>query len=149
MFACRGNLVLEETMPWIAIKKGTSAEQAEAVATLLTVLEAARIVAVMLAPVTPQLSSRVLKQLGVNASIQARSLWRIEAIVYRHIDVPGRVAGALLMLSVGAPHRIALPCACTEIYVQQRPELVNHVCLSPARALHRIYNGEMRCNGAS
>lgn len=61
----RGNQYLEETAPWSAFKKGTDAEKVEAAAVLVSVLEAVRIVAVLLSPVTPSLSQRIYSQLGL------------------------------------------------------------------------------------
>ena len=61
----RGNQFLEETAPWTAFKKGDDAAKAEAAAGLASVLEAVRIVAVMLSPVTPALSRRIYQQLGL------------------------------------------------------------------------------------
>jgi len=60
----RGNQYLEQTAPWTAFKKGDDGARAEAAAVLVAVLEAVRIVAVMLSPVTPALSRRIYLQLG-------------------------------------------------------------------------------------
>ena len=46
--------------------QGDDAQKAAAAEALLAVLEAVRIVAVLLAPITPRLSQRILEQLGVN-----------------------------------------------------------------------------------
>jgi len=46
-------------------KQGNDQQKADAAAALVAVLEAVRIVAVLLAPVTPALSARVLAQLGL------------------------------------------------------------------------------------
>ena len=62
----QGNVYLEQTAPWTAFKKGDDAAKAEAAASLAAVLEAVRIVAVMLMPVTPGLSSRIYQQLGLD-----------------------------------------------------------------------------------
>lgn len=61
----RGNLYLQETTPWIALKKGTDEEKEAAQAVLVAVLETARIVAVLLSPLIPALSQRILTQLGL------------------------------------------------------------------------------------
>ena len=61
----RGNQYLEEVAPWTAFKKGDEEAKAEAAAALAGVLEAVRIVAVMLSPVTPSLSARIYGQLGL------------------------------------------------------------------------------------
>lgn len=60
----RGNRYLEEIAPWTAFKSGTDEEKQQAAAALADVLEAVRIVAVLLQPVTPSLSKRVYLQLG-------------------------------------------------------------------------------------
>jgi Anticodon binding domain of methionyl tRNA ligase len=70
---CRANVLLEETAPWSTIKKGSDEEKAAAAATLVTALEAARVTAVLLAPVTPDLSCRLLRQLGLEASTEVRA----------------------------------------------------------------------------
>jgi methionyl-tRNA synthetase len=56
------NLYLNERAPWTVMKHGGE-EQAVA-ADLYAVLEASRIVAVLLAPLLPELSERMLQQLG-------------------------------------------------------------------------------------
>lgn len=61
----RGNQYLEETGPWSAFKKGSADDKAAAGAALVAVLEAVRVVAVLLAPVTPALSRRIYAQLGM------------------------------------------------------------------------------------
>lgn len=61
----RGNQYLEETAPWSAFKKGSEEQKAEAAAVLAAVLEAVRVVAVLLSPVTPALSQRIYAQLGL------------------------------------------------------------------------------------
>jgi methionyl-tRNA synthetase len=67
---CRANLLLEETAPWSALKKGTEDEKAAAGVNLVAALEGARIVSVLLAPVVPSLSSRIYDQLGLNSSTE-------------------------------------------------------------------------------
>jgi methionyl-tRNA synthetase len=71
----RGNQLLEETAPWTAFKKGDDAAKAEAAAVLASVLEAVRIVAVMLSPVTPALSRRIYQQLGLGDDAFDGLLW--------------------------------------------------------------------------
>ena len=61
------NLYLSDTAPWTAFKQGDAAAQAEAARTLVAVLEALRVVAIMLNPVTPDLSAKVYGQLGFGA----------------------------------------------------------------------------------
>lgn len=60
----RGNQYLEETAPWSAFKKGSDEDKAEAAKVLVAVLESVRIVAVLLSPITPSLSTRIYLQLG-------------------------------------------------------------------------------------
>eukprot|EP00892_Ulva_mutabilis_P003905 jgi/Ulvmu1/1887/UM012_0044.1 len=74
----RANRLLEDEAPWTALKKGSDAEKAAAGITLVAALEAARIVAVLLAPVVPQLSQRLLAQLGLPA-LQQELLWERDA----------------------------------------------------------------------
>ena len=62
----RGNQYLEETAPWTAFKKGSDADKEAAAAVLAAVLEAVRVVAVLLSPVTPALSARIYQQLGLS-----------------------------------------------------------------------------------
>lgn len=61
--ATTGNVYLDDRAPWSLFKKGDSSA-AEAAQDLVIVLEAVRIVAVALSPVTPQLSLRIYLQLG-------------------------------------------------------------------------------------
>ncbi|EIE27159.1 methionyl-tRNA synthetase [Coccomyxa subellipsoidea C-169] len=62
--AGRGNLYMEQMAPWTAFKKGTDEEKRAAELALVAVLEAVRIVAVLLSPVTPRLSSEIYGALG-------------------------------------------------------------------------------------
>ena len=55
---------MEEIAPWTAFKKGTVEEKEAASEALVAVIEAVRIVAVLLLPVTPGLSRRIYEQLG-------------------------------------------------------------------------------------
>lgn len=61
----RGNQYLEEVAPWTAFKKGDEEAKAAAGTALVAVLEAVRVVAVLLAPITPSLSRRIYAQLGL------------------------------------------------------------------------------------
>ena len=70
----RGNQLLEETAPWTAFKKGGEEDKAAAAAVLAAVLEAVRIVAVLLSPVTPALSGRIYNQLGLSEQQQYAAL---------------------------------------------------------------------------
>lgn len=60
----KGNQYMEEVAPWTALKKGTAEEKEAAKEALVAVLEAVRIVAVLLLPVTPALSRRIYEQIG-------------------------------------------------------------------------------------
>jgi len=60
-----GNRYVDEQAPWTLFKKG---EQAAVEQVIYTVLEAVRIAAYLLWPVTPELSDRVYKQLGFELS---------------------------------------------------------------------------------
>ena len=60
----KGNQYLEEIAPWTAFKKGTDEEKQAASEALVAVIEAVRIVAVLLLPVTPGLSRKIYQQLG-------------------------------------------------------------------------------------
>ena len=71
----RGNLYMEEVAPWTAFKKGSGAEKDAAAAALVAVLEAVRIVAVMMSPVTPGLSSRIYAGLGMSPEQIERLRW--------------------------------------------------------------------------
>lgn len=71
----RGNQYLEEVAPWTAFKKGTDEDKAAAAAALAAVLEAVRVVAVLLAPVTPALSARIYAQLGYTPEQHAALSW--------------------------------------------------------------------------
>jgi methionyl-tRNA synthetase len=68
-----GNLYLDQTAPWTALKKGDDAQKEEAGRVLVAVLETARIAAVGLLPVCPALAQRMLQQLGLpEAAASAR-----------------------------------------------------------------------------
>lgn len=82
----RGNQYLEETAPWTAFKKGDDAAKAEAAAALVAVLEAVRIVAVLLAPVAPALSRRIYLQLGFDGAA-------VDALTWRDAEWGGLVEG--------------------------------------------------------
>ena len=71
----RGNLYMEEVAPWTAFKKGSDAEKDAAASALVAVLEAVRIVAVMMSPVTPGLSGRIYAGLGMSAEQFERLRW--------------------------------------------------------------------------
>jgi methionyl-tRNA synthetase len=71
----RGNQLLEEVAPWTAFKKGDAAAQAEAAAALSAVLEAVRVVAVLLLPVVPALSERIYGQLGLGPEAFRSLTW--------------------------------------------------------------------------
>jgi len=67
-----GNKYIDDMAPWTLFKEG---KIAEGTAVLMTILEAARIVAVMLSPMVPQVSGKVYQQLGFDPSIYARLQW--------------------------------------------------------------------------
>lgn len=71
----RGNQYLEETAPWTAFKKGSEEQQASAAEGLAAVLEAVRVVAVLLSPVTPALAARIYQQLGFSEQQFAALAW--------------------------------------------------------------------------
>lgn len=71
----RGNQLLEEVAPWTAFKKGDDDAKADAAAALVAVLEAVRIVAVLLLPVTPALSRRIYLQLGMGEAALEGVQW--------------------------------------------------------------------------
>lgn len=71
---------MQETAPWTKIKSGMDAEKAEALQTIVAVLEGARIVAVLLAPVTPQLSARIMTQLGLNCPLEVCSVLPVQRV---------------------------------------------------------------------
>jgi methionyl-tRNA synthetase len=71
-----GNLYLEQTAPWTALKKGSDEEKVAAGRVLVAVLETARILAVALSPITPGLSSRIYQQLGLGeGALDGRVGW--------------------------------------------------------------------------
>lgn len=63
LIATTGNVYLDDRAPWSLFKKGGSSADVAA-QDLVIVLEAVRVVAVALSPVTPQLSLRIYLQLG-------------------------------------------------------------------------------------
>lgn len=63
--ASAANLYVDQAAPWTALKKGTDQEKAAAGQVMVAVLEAARILAVALSPVTPGLAARMYQQLGL------------------------------------------------------------------------------------
>lgn len=71
----KGNQYMEEVAPWTALKKGTEEEKEEAKAALVAVLEAVRVVAVTLKPITPSLSHRIYNQLGIDDSVWESLTW--------------------------------------------------------------------------
>ena len=82
----RANQYLEEQAPWTSLKKGNEEQKAQGRLVLTEVLEAIRIVAVLLNPVTPTLSCAVYRQLGFSdqksASLELRDAeWGGESYV--------------------------------------------------------------------
>eukprot|EP00899_Mesostigma_viride_P018710 jgi/Mesvir1/26840/Mv20593-RA.2 len=70
-----GNHYLEERAPWSKFKKGTEEEKKAAAMDLVAVLEAVRIVAVILSPVTPTLVQKMYRQLGFSEEQFAGLQW--------------------------------------------------------------------------
>jgi methionyl-tRNA synthetase len=62
--AAGGNRFLEEAAPWTALKKGSEEDKRQAGRALVAALEAARVLAAALYPVTPSLAGRVWQQLN-------------------------------------------------------------------------------------
>lgn len=71
--AAQGNAYLDETAPWTKLKKGSEADKAAAAVVLASVLELCRVIAVALMPVTPSLSQRIYRQLGLEEQLQSLS----------------------------------------------------------------------------
>jgi len=70
-----GNLYINEKQPWAVFKQGTEDEKQGAGLALVAILEALRIVAVALSPVTPSLSARIYKQLGLGLTSLDSASW--------------------------------------------------------------------------
>ena len=62
--ATKANVYLNETQPWKTIKNQDSKSEVESI--LYNVLESSRIIGYLLNPITPQLSKRILIQLGIS-----------------------------------------------------------------------------------
>ena len=75
----KGNQYLEEVAPLTALKKGTDEEKQAAQASLVAVVEAVRVVAVLLLPVTPSLSRRIYQQLGFSEEDWLGLTWEKDA----------------------------------------------------------------------
>lgn len=74
--AAAANLYVDQQAPWTALKKGTDEEKEAAGAVMVAVLEAGRILAVALSPITPGLSSRMYQQLGLGEGpLHGRVTW--------------------------------------------------------------------------
>ncbi|CBI31697.3 hypothetical protein VitviT2T_019216 [Vitis vinifera] len=74
-----GNLYIDERAPWSLFKQGAAASEAAA-KDLVIILEAMRIIAIALSPVTPRLSLRIYEQLGYtkeqfNATTWSETEW--------------------------------------------------------------------------
>ena len=61
----RGNQYLEEAAPWALFKSEDEGDRRKAEETLVAILEALRVVAIALHPITPGLSARIHEQLGL------------------------------------------------------------------------------------
>lgn len=70
-----GNLYMDERAPWSLFKQGGAASEAAA-KDLVIILEAMRIIAVALSPVTPSLSWRIYGQLGYSREQFDAATWR-------------------------------------------------------------------------
>lgn len=70
-----GNVYIDENAPWSLFKQGDSAFETAA-KDLVIVLEAIRIVAIVLSPITPSLSSRIYTQLGFSEDQFNGVTWR-------------------------------------------------------------------------
>lgn len=74
--AAAANLYVDQAAPWTALKKGSDEEKEAAGRVMVAVLEAARILAVAISPITPGLSSRMYQQLGLGEGpLQGRVTW--------------------------------------------------------------------------
>jgi methionyl-tRNA synthetase len=74
--AAAANLYVDQQAPWTALKKGGDGEEEAAGRVLVAVLEAGRVLAVALSPITPALSSRMYQQLGLGGEpLQGRVTW--------------------------------------------------------------------------
>lgn len=69
-----GNLYINEQAPWSLFKKGGTASETAA-KDLVIVLEAMRIIAIALSPVTPRLSLRIYTQLGYSEDQFSATTW--------------------------------------------------------------------------
>lgn len=69
-----GNSYIDERAPWSLFKQGGAASEAAA-KDLVIVLEAMRIIAVALSPVTPRLCLRIYEQLGYSADQFNAATW--------------------------------------------------------------------------
>ena len=63
----RGNQYLEEAAPWALFKSEEEGDRRKAEETLVAILEALRVVAIALHPITPGLSARIHEQLARRA----------------------------------------------------------------------------------
>ena len=67
-----GNKYIDDMAPWTLFKQG---KVEEATAVLMTILEASRVVAVMLSPMVPDTGAKVFQQLGYTAEQYASLTW--------------------------------------------------------------------------
>ncbi|QDZ20826.1 methionine--tRNA ligase [Chloropicon primus] len=61
----RSNQYLEESAPWTLFKSEEKEDRAKAEETLVSIMEALRIVAIAISPITPRLSGKIYTQLGL------------------------------------------------------------------------------------
>lgn len=105
--AAAGNAALDTSAPWSLLKTGDPADRAAAGAALVAALEAARVAAVLLHPVTPAFSGRVLAALGVQGGegavpwdaaawggLQAGAALPPAAPLFARMEPPGGEGGA-------------------------------------------------------
>ncbi len=88
----RSNQYLEEAAPWALLKSESEADRRKGEETLVAILEALRIVAIALSPITPQLSEKIHRQLGLGE-------WDPEAVAWTDTEWG----------QLGAGHQIAKP----------------------------------------
>jgi methionyl-tRNA synthetase len=71
----RSNQYLEEAAPWTLFKSEDDADRKKAEETLVSILEALRIVAIALSPITPTLSKKIYNQLGLGDIAESEVGW--------------------------------------------------------------------------
>jgi methionyl-tRNA synthetase len=70
------NLYVDQQAPWTALKKGTDEEKEAAGRAMVAVLEAGRVLAVAISPITPGIAAKMYQQLGLGEGpLQGRVTW--------------------------------------------------------------------------